>query len=272
MIFKKKQVILSIISLFLLLNISSIQAETFQTSIQINIMSEPSDSINTSYSSSNSEGYTALILNPSENIYGNRHCLKIINRLIKCGYNILYLSDENVDLSFIKSNLTEEIIYFNTHAGYWDLDGDNISDTVVISTGEHWTNETPQKYQFEYENKMIIEGHVGDKTFVAFTPALIEYYYNPEDFPNSLIYMATCYASYDNSMAKVFLDKGASAYIGWNQNTVFWTNSLSSVRAFRLFSYGLKVKQVCNLIRSGGILNFFLQSKLTYYGDGNHRI
>jgi len=283
MIFKKKQVTIFIVSVFLLLNISSIQAETFPTSIHINEITqnpesqtnkppEPSDTINMSYSSSNSKGYTALILNPSDNIYGNHHCRMIINKLLKRGFNIVYLSNEAVDLSFIKSNLAEEIVYINTHAGYWDLNGDNISDTVVISTGEHWTNETPQKYQFEYENQMIVEGRVGDKSFVAFTPALIEYYYSPGDFPNSLIYMATCYASYDNSMAQVFLDKGASAYIGWNQNTVFWTNSITSVRAFRLFSYGFKVNQVCNIIRSGGIINFFLRSKLTYYGDGNHRI
>ena len=160
----------------------------------------------------------------------------------------------------------------NTHAGYWDLDGDNVSETVVISTGERWTNETPEKYKFEYENQMIVEGKVGDKSFVTFTPALIEYYYNTGDFPNSLIFMATCFASYDNSMAQVFLDKGVSAYIGWNQNTVFWTNSITSIRAFRLFSYGFSVKQVCNIIRSGGLINFFLQSKLTYYGDGDYRI
>lgn len=285
MIFKIKHVTIFIVSLFIFLNIASINAVTisplifkneFMQNIEkpINNPQELLDSINISNTnfSTYPEGCNALILNPSEHIYGNRHCVKIINKLIKCGYNIVYLSDEEVDLSFIKYNITAEIVYLNTHAGYWDIDGDNLSDTVVISTGEYWTNETPQKYQFEYENQMIVEGRVGDQSFVAFTPALIEYYYCPGDFPNSLIFMATCYASYDDSMAQVFLDKGASTYIGWNQNTVFWTNSITSVRAFRLFTYGFTVKQVCNLIRSGGIINFFLQSKLTYYGNGNHRI
>jgi hypothetical protein len=285
MVFKKKQIAIFLICLFFLLNISPIHAETFQTCVPTNDSItnfnwfiknslELSDAVNISYNifSANSKGKTALVLNPSENMYGNLHCRKIINKLLKRDYNIVYLSDEAVDLSFIKFNLSEEIVYMNTHAGYWDLDGDNISDTVVISTGELWTNETPEKYQFEFENQMIVEGKVGDRRFVTFTPALIEYYYNPGDFPNSLIFMATCFATYDNSMAEVFLDKGVSAYIGWNQNTVFWTNSLTSIRAFRLFSYGFSVKQVCNIIRSGGLINFFLQSKLTYYGDGNHRI
>ena len=285
MIFKKRQITILIVGLLIFLNITSIQAENVTPLIHANesvqdlekhtnYHQDLFDPIKMSYTdfSISSEGYTALFLNPSEYLYGNQHCLKIINKLIKRGYNIIYLSNEDVDLSYIKSNLTAEIVYMNTHAGYWDIDDDNLPDTVVISTGEHWTNETPQKYQFEYENHMIVEGLVGDQNFIAFTPALIEYYYSPGDLPNSLIYMATCFAAYDNSMAQVFLDKGASAYVGWNQNTVFWTNSITSVRAFRLFTYGFTVKQVCKLIRSGGLINFFLQSKLIYYGDGNYKI
>ena len=285
MIFKKRQITILIVGLLIFLNITSIQAENVTPLIHANesvqdlekhtnYHQDLFDPIKISYTdfSISSEEYTALFLNPSEYLYGNQHCQKIINKLIKRGYNIVYLSNEDVDLSYIKSNLTAEIVYMNTHAGYWDIDGDNQPDTVVISTGEHWTNETPQKYQFEYENHMIVEGLVGDQYFIAFTPALIEYYYSPGDLPNSLIYMATCYAAYDNSMAQVFLDKGASAYVGWNQNTVFWTNSITSVRAFRLFTYGFTVKQVCKLIRSGGLINFFLQSKLIYYGDGNYKI
>jgi hypothetical protein len=96
---------------------------------------------------------TALILNPSEYLYGNYHCKKIINKLICNGYNIAYLANENVDLSFIETNLASEIVYINTHAGYWDIDGDSQSDAVVIGTGEYWTNETKELYKFEYENK-----------------------------------------------------------------------------------------------------------------------
>lgn len=271
MIFKKKQPVIFITIFFILINISSIQAETFSYKNQSNLKV---DYINISYNdfSTNPENHTALILNPSEYMYGNQQCFNIINRLVQKGYNIEYISNEDVDLFYIKTNLSAEIVYMNTHAGYFDLDGDNISDSVVISTGEHWTNETLLKYQFEYENKLIVKGAVGEDYFVAFTPALINYYYNPGELPNSLIYMATCYAAYDDSMAQVFLDKGASVYIGWNQNTVFWTNSITSVLAFRFFSKGLNVKQVCNLIRSGGFINFLLHSKLTFFGDGNHRI
>jgi len=282
MILKKKQVLILIVVLLIILNSSTIQAENFLSFLQKNKCQETTKQTNNylkilepknTSCKTFSKNYTALILNPSEYIYGKQHCLKITSKLINKGYNVVYLSNECVDLNFIKNNLSAEIVYINTHAGYFDLDNDNISESVVVATGEHWTNETTIKYQFEYENKMIVEGRVGNNSFVAFTPNLINYYYNPGDLPNSLVYMATCYATYDDSMAQVFLDKGASAYIGWNKNTFFWTNSITSVLAFRLFINGFSVKQVCKLIGFGGFMNFLLlQSKLTYYGDGNHRI
>ena len=231
-----------------------------------------SSPIFSNYTSASTKGYSALLLNPSEYLYGNRHCKKIINRLLYKGYNIAYVSDEDVDLPYIRYNFTAEIVYMNTHAGYWDIDGDQQGDAVVIGTGEYWTNETENIYQFEYENQMIVKGMVGDKSFVCFTPAFIEYYYDPGDLPNSLIYMATCHATYDDSMANAFLESGASAYMGWAQNTVFWTNSRTSVRAFRLFTLGLNVHYVCSLIRYGGFYNFLFRSKLTYFGDNEYRI
>ncbi len=215
---------------------------------------------------------SAMILNPSEYLYGNRHCKKIIKILIKNGYSIEYLINEDVDLPLVRDNLYAEIIYINTHAGFWDLDGDHQGDVVVIATGEYWTNETKEIYNFEFENQMIVEGVVGNQSFIAFTPTFIEYYYQSDDLPESLIYMATCHATYDDSMANAFLDSGARAYMGWTRNTIYWINSYTSVLAFKLFSKGFTVKQVCLIIRHGGIINFFLRSKLTYYGNGRSRI
>jgi hypothetical protein len=215
---------------------------------------------------------TAVILNPSESMYGHYQCQRIITTLLNHDYSIEYLANQAVDLPFIKNNLTAAIIYMNTHAGYFDVDGDHQADAVVIATGEFWTNETEQKYAFDYQNKLIVKGMVGDQGVIAFTPALIEQYYAPGRFPDSLVFMATCYALYDTSMAEKFLDAGASVYIGWSQDTVFWTNSKTSVSAFRLLSYGLTAQQVCRIIRYGGFYNWLFHSRLIYYGDGGHRI
>jgi hypothetical protein len=215
---------------------------------------------------------TALILNPAEYMYGNRQCQWIITTLLRRDYSIGYLANQAVDLPFIKTNLSADIIYMNTHAGYFDVDGDHQADAVVIATGEFWTNNTEQKYAFDYQNKLIVKGMVGDQGIVAFTPAFIEHYFSSDGFPDSLVFMATCYALSDSSMAQAFLTTGAGVYMGWSQNTVFWTNSIVSVQAFRLFSMGFSVQQVCSLIRSGGFYNWLFRSKLSYYGDGTHRI
>jgi len=215
---------------------------------------------------------SAVLLNTAEYMYGHRQCKNIITTLLRHEYSIEYLANEAVDLSYLRHNLSADIIYMNTHAGYFDVDGDHQADAVVIATGEFWTNETEQKYAFDYQNKLIVKGMVGNQGFVSFTPAFIDYYYNLGDFPDSLVYMATCFASCDVSMAQEFLDAGASVYMGWSQNTVFWTNSRTSVNAFRLFANGLDVQQVCRLIGYGGFYNWLFHSKLIYYGDGEHRI
>ncbi len=54
----------------------------------------------------------------------------------------------------------------------------------------------------------------GNQGIIVFTPAFIDYYLNLGDFPDSLVYMATYFATYDASMAQEFLDAGASVYMG----------------------------------------------------------
>lgn len=215
---------------------------------------------------------TALILNPSEYLYGKTHCIKISNILIRHGYNIEYKSDEEVDLNFTKYNLSADIIYINTHGGYWDTDDDRILDTIVIATGEKWTNNTMEKYKSDVENNTIVRGKSGDNIFVSITPKFIEKYYTPDGLNGSFVFMATCHSTYDDSMAKVFLNANASVYMGWTGNTICWTNSITSVWVFRLLCLGFKVKNICRIIGYGGILNFLLNCRLTYFGDENYRI
>jgi hypothetical protein len=232
------------------------------------------DMLNPSFHESYTGGTnkTAIILNPAESMYGHYQCQRIINTLLNLDYSIEYLANQAVDVTYIKNNLSADVIYMNTHAGYFDVDGDHQADAVVIATGELWTNETEQKYAYDYQNHLIVKGMVGNQGYVAFTPAFIKEYYTQKQFPGSLVFMATCYALYDSSMAQEFLDAGARVYMGWSQNTVFWTNSITSAQVFRFLSYGLMVQQVCRLIRSGGFYNWLFHSKLTYLGDGSYQL
>ena len=57
---------------------------------------------------------TALVLNAAESKYGSKHCEKIIDMLEDLGYEVTYLADEAVSLSFVRYNLTADVIYYNT--------------------------------------------------------------------------------------------------------------------------------------------------------------
>jgi hypothetical protein len=218
-----------------------------------------------------SETQTALVLNPEQYVYGARSCTTIAQILTQHDYTVRYEENTNVDLNFIRTNLSADILYLNTHAGHWDIDSDGVADTVVIATGEPWTNKTKEQYAFDFQQGFIVEGVVGNRSFIAFTPAFIQYYYN-HSLPASLIFMATCEATADSSMADSFLSEGAAVYVGWTSSTTFWTNEITSVVAFRLLSHQLPIDLICTLIRSGGLYNWIFHSRLTYYGDGEYRL
>lgn len=217
-------------------------------------------------------GPSAVLLNPDEYVYGHHQCQQIIATLLRYDYHIDYLANDAVSLPYLRSNLSTDVVYMNTHAGFFDTDGDHQADAVVIATGEPWTNDTENTYSFEYQHHMIVQGMIGQNSIIAFTPAFIEYYYPNGTLPDSLIYMATCFATYDDSMASAFLDAGADAFVGWTQNTFFWINSRTSVQSFCLFADGWTVDQVCARIRFGGLANRLFHTNLIYYGDGQHQI
>jgi hypothetical protein len=83
-----------------------------------------------------SNGSSAVLLNPEEYAYGHRQCQQIITILLRHDYQITYLANDAVTLSYLRFNLSADIVYMNTHAGFFDTDGDHQADAVVIATGE----------------------------------------------------------------------------------------------------------------------------------------
>ena len=107
-------------------------------------------------------------------MYGHRHYKNIIITLLRHEYFIEYLANKVVDLLYLRRDLSADIIYMNTHTGYFDVDDNHQAEAEVIATGGFWTNETEQKYAFDYQNKLIVKGMVDTKGSVAFTPAFID--------------------------------------------------------------------------------------------------
>ena len=192
------------------------------------------------------------------------------------GYEATVYRDEEVDISCIENELDGNgVIYNRGHGGFFDQDGDEVGDTVVLAIGEHWTDNTPELYPEEYENGWILRGGINDggetKYFVAFTPGLIKNIYGSGDFLGTFIYAESCLGTANDSMANAFLDNGAKVYIGWDKSVLVNTGDKSASKAFKLLCVeGYTAKEVCDEIGYGDFTNQILTgSKQTFFGDGS---
>ena len=270
----KKGIVFAIISLFIGASvIPSISGNLMDTN---QIQSANSDSSNIR---------TALVLHTVEwqadEITSDMPIIKedvdgvILRCFLQCaGYNVVYKENEEVDLNYIKNNLSADFIFYFGHGGYHDTDNDLRKDTVFIVTGEGWTDETEGKYQFEYENGWIEKGRINGKDFICFSPDLIRYYYNesaPQSLPaDSLVFFATCDSIPDFSMAKAFVDDaGAATYMGWDKHVNDWANVIVSHIVIFLLYKGWDVEEICDTIDYEANFHRLLFSKLNYYGNGN---
>ena len=234
---------------------------------------------------------TAVILNPFQWQRGDLPCSSVKDDLENGGYDVTYKVNDEVSITFLKYGLTADVVFVRGHGVYADLikDDDNASDTVVLASGEEWTDETEKLYKDDIKEKRIKrmwldDDHKNETDYVSYTPSFINYYYKDSHFPeNSLVFMATCESAADDSMANAFINKengaGAGTYIGWKNSINNRTNTFFSLRTFKLlYRRGFTVEKTCNRINIIlEILNFsylWLQGEQTlrYYGSGTLKI
>ena len=97
------------------------------------------------------------------------------------------------------------------------MSGDNVcaeglqQSQVIIYTNQQLTKQNIAKYEADLMARRLA---VGADNRLIILPAYIDYYNG--NFPNSLIYIATCRSTYNNTMAASFLGKGAGAYFGFD--------------------------------------------------------
>jgi len=207
----------------------------------------------------------ALILDPFDWEGGVFHNPDLINTiegyLQHAGYNCIYLKNNQVTLSVIEHNLSNYgVIYNRGHGG-------TSGKTVIISTGEHWTDSTPIKYSTEYNNREIVEvmisGPTGWEYFIAYTPKLIQNHYN--NLPNSLVYMESCESMKSSTMGDAYVGAGAGVYMGWDKSVTVVYGDDSADTSFNMFCQGKSVDDIANAIGSDPSTH----ANLKYVGDGS---
>ncbi len=189
----------------------------------------------------------ALILDPFDwegGVFHNPGLMSDVkNDLQNAGYSSTYLKNTQVTLSVIENDLAQYGVIYNR--GHGGVSG----KTVIISTGEHWTNDIgSSKYVDEYNNGEIVEvsisGPNGYEYFIAYTPKLIQDHYT--NLNNSLVYMESCESMKFSDMGDAYVGAGAGAYMGWDKSVTVTYGDDSANKSFQMFSQGSSVDDVAN--------------------------
>lgn len=127
--------------------------------------------------------------------------------------------NEEVTVDDFKTLSNYGLIVISSHGDNWygGLSGDNVcaaglqQSQVIIYTSQKLTSENLPLYEADLMARRLAVGANGS---LVVLPAYISHYNG--NFPNSLVYVATCRSSYNNTMQSAFLGKGAGTYFGFD--------------------------------------------------------
>jgi hypothetical protein len=191
----------------------------------------------------------------------------VVRKLQEMGYTVKGFNHEEITLEVIEKELAAGTVWTYGHGGVRTTPEG--SEVVILQTGEEWTDNTPSKYPIEYRNGWIICGKIDNTYIIAYTPMIISNYYQSGAFPDSLIYVASCDGTKNPSMGNAFINKGAGAYIGWNNPVLVQNCVLERDKALRMFASGDTVEKVVKASLPSLSPFPYILAKLTYMGDGD---
>ena len=136
----------------------------------------------------------------------------VSNMLSEAGFNVTYYGSENVTVNFYKELTKRDygVVILRSHSA---LREDN--ETVDLFTSEEYDKDA---YSWEQRNGLLTKGNYSfapDKFYFAVTPSFIGNLAGR--FPRSIIIAMGCWSLKlrGQDLARAFIDKGATAYIGW---------------------------------------------------------
>lgn len=135
------------------------------------------------------------------------------------GFKVDVWSGKNVTASLYRElpQYGYKLILFRAHLGIAHLVGE--SEVISLKTTSLFTDEnySTTRYVTAQLSGSIMEGQMSEDipTVFAVNPQFITDNMKGE-FDNTAILMMGCASYYIDDMAKAFIQKGASAYLGWN--------------------------------------------------------
>jgi len=137
-------------------------------------------------------------------------------------YDITTIKEGNCSVDFFKTLHNYGIVAGVTHGetfynGILSLWADKwkwnyIGGQVVLFTNTTLTDQNKALYEADIKNGRLAVFPGG---LIAVLPSFISYYNS--GFPNSLVYIASCRGTYNDSLANAFLNAGAKTFFGYSE-------------------------------------------------------
>jgi hypothetical protein len=172
--------------------------------------------------------------------------------LSSSGFKVDIYLGENVTVELFRKlpSLGYKLIVLRVHTAY-------DPELVAFFTGTYADGE----YMTEQLMGWIRIGNVTGKRFYAVTPALFQISTGSAMFKGSIIIVDSCFGLNGTSMAEAFIEKGASAYIAWNQGVFSKYSDDASLALLENLAEGMPIKQAVENVPDdqdfGSILSFY---------------
>jgi hypothetical protein len=167
-------------------------------------------------SPTNGSGLKAVIVDQLSSLQENDVFIANVTRqLEEYGFGVdLYQRDE-VDVGLYRQLATRgyKLIVFRAHSGL--LAEDEVTqDRTVLFTNEEYSQ---LKYYAEQLNDQLVMARVGEgyPTLFGIPPKFVTESMEGR-FDDTVVIMMGCSGLFVRDLAKAFVDKGASVYVGWN--------------------------------------------------------
>jgi hypothetical protein len=192
--------------------------------------SKSTDNFNSVMSATQVENKKAIVLGAFNSDFGTTDDAPEIRRILrdsKCPtFEVKYLLDGNVTVNVIKTLNKYGVVAITTHGdtyykgllSWWkeEWGWNSWFGQVVFLTGETVTNANRLAYEKDLKKGRLAISGSGASSHYAILPSFIRYYGNNK-YSNSLIYLGSCRATYNNSMANAFLSNGAKTFLGYSE-------------------------------------------------------
>ena len=171
--------------------------------------------------------------NDPDNIVNHTDILdKSANKLSSSEYGYTFsknLDNEQVTIEELKDLNKYRIIILSSHGGYCQnatLQNDEIYTGYILALNTAINGENRDRYEAEIDSGEII---AGSKARV--TERFFENSYKSGSFDNSLIYWGTCCGANTEDLANIFIRKGATTFLAYENNvsTLYLNNMCETI-------------------------------------------